>query len=92
MFKFTKRRRNLLAVRIARKYSTFTGSKEQLLKKLEKDPDLVGVDPATIMAMIQAIMLIIQLIQKWRENKNPSALLLTDDEILEQIDLAQPTT
>lgn len=89
MVKLTKRRRGLLSVRIARKYSTFTGTPEQLEKKLMKDPELAGIDPATIMAIVQAIVLIIQLIQKWREKKNPSALLLNDDEILAQLEASQ---
>ena len=91
MVKLTKRRKRLLAVRIGRKYSTFTGTQDQLLKKLQKDPELSGIDPATIMAIVQAIMLVIQLIQKWRENKNPSALLFNDDEILAQLEASQPS-
>lgn len=89
MLRLTKRRRGLLAVRIGRKYSTFTGTQEQLEKKLAKDPELAGIDPATIMAIVQAVMLVIQLIQKWRENKNPSALLLEDAEILKQVEALQ---
>lgn len=89
MVKLTKRRKRLLAVRVGRKYSTFTGTQDQLLKKLQKDPELSGIDPATIMAIVQAIMLVIQLIQKWRENKNPSALLFNDDEILAQLEASQ---
>ena len=91
MVKLTKRRKRLLAVRVGRKYSTFTGTQDQLLKKLQKDPELSGIDPATIMAIVQAIMLVIQLIQKWRENKNPSALLFNDDEILAQLEASQPS-
>lgn len=89
MVKLTKRRKRLLAVRVGRKYSTFTGTQDQLLKKLQKDPELSGIDPATIMAIVQAIMLVIQLIQKWRENKNQSALLFNDDEILAQLEASQ---
>jgi hypothetical protein len=76
----------LLAVRIARKYQDFKGTKEQLIEVLKQDKELVGIDPAQIMALIQLIQMVIELIQKWREKKKPvNAILLDDDEILSKL-------
>lgn len=83
--KLLKKQRRL-GVRLGRKYADFQGSKEDLQLALQQDPELVGMDIATIIALAQLVYMVIQLIQKWRAKKNPTnALLLDDDEILAQL-------
>lgn len=83
--KLLKRQRRF-GVRIGRKYADFQGTKEEFQQVLQQDPELVGMDIATIIALAQLAYMVIQLIQKWRAKKKPvNALLLDDDEILAQL-------
>jgi hypothetical protein len=73
-------------VRIGRKYADFQGTKEEFEQALKQDPEVKGMDIATIMALAQLAWMVVQLIQKWRAKKKPViALLLDDDEILSQL-------
>jgi hypothetical protein len=83
--KLLKRQRRF-GVRIGRKYADFQGTKEEFEQALKQDPEVKGMDIATIMALAQLAWMVVQLIQKWRAKKKPViALLLDDDEILSQL-------
>lgn len=83
--KLLKRQRRF-GVRIGRKYADFQGTQEEFVQVLQQDPELVGMDIATIIALAQLAYMVVQLIQKWRAKKKPvNALLLDDDEILSQL-------
>lgn len=78
------KRNKRLAVRIARKYPDFKGTKQELQDLVLADPDVVGIDPILIISLVGLILNIIKFLQD--RKKNPSTLLLDDDEILSKVE------
>lgn len=72
--------KRLLAVRLARKYrDQFDGDEEKIKAALKEDEQLVGIDPATIILIIELVMAAI----KFFRNRNASEVAnLSDDELL----------
>ena len=72
--------KRLLAVRLARKYrEQFDGDEEKIKAALKEDEQLVGIDPATIILIIELVMAAI----KFFRNRNASEVAnLSDDELL----------
>lgn len=76
--------KRLLAVRLARKYrEQFNGDEEKLKAAIRDDEQLVGIDPATIILIIELVMAAI----KFFRNRNASEVAnMSDDDLLELID------
>ena len=72
--------KRLLAVRLARKYrEQFDGDEDKIKASLKEDEQLVGIDPATIILIIELVMAAI----KFFRNRNASEVAnLSDDELL----------
>lgn len=72
--------KRLLAVRLARKYrDQFDGDEEKIKAAIKEDEQLVGIDPATIILIIELVMAAI----KFFRNRNASEVAnLSDDELL----------
>ena len=72
--------KRLLAVRLARKYrDQFDGDEEKIKAALKEDEQLVGIDPATIILILELVMAAI----KFFRNRNASEVAnLSDDELL----------
>jgi hypothetical protein len=70
----------LLAVRLARKYrDQFNGDEEQIKAALKEDEQLVGIDPATIILIIELVMAAIKF---FRSRKGEETANLSDDDLL----------
>lgn len=76
--------KRLLAVRLARKYrDQFDGDEEKIKAAIKEDEQLVGIDPATIILIIELVMAAI----KFFRNRNASEVAnMSDDDLLELID------
>lgn len=72
--------KRLLAVRLSRKYrDQFDGDEEKIKAAIKEDEQLVGIDPATIILIIELVMAAI----KFFRNRNASEVAnLSDDELL----------
>jgi hypothetical protein len=72
-------RQRRLSVRLARKYNEqFDGDMDKVKAAIEKDEALVGIDPATVILIIQIIMAAI----KYFQNRKTSGVEMDDDEVL----------
>jgi hypothetical protein len=71
-----------LAVRLARKYrDKFDGDMEKVEAALKEDENLVGIDPATIILIIELVMAAI----KFFRSRNVSGIGMDDEEVLAAI-------
>ena len=73
-------RQRRLAVQLARKYrEQFDGDEQKVQAALRADEQLVGIDPATIIWMIELIRLAITFVRSRRESNDQE---LPDDQVL----------
>ena len=80
-------RQRRLAVQLARKYrEQFDGDEQKVQAALRADEKLVGIDPATIILIIELIMVAIKFFRSRRESKDQE---MSDDQVLAAIQGAQ---
>lgn len=80
-------RQRRLAVQLARKYrEQFDGDEQKVEAALRADEHLVGIDPATIILIIELVMAAIKFFRNRREAKDQE---MSDDQVLAAIEGAQ---
>ena len=80
-------RQRRMAVQLARKYrEQFDGDEQKVQAALRADENLVGIDPATIILIIELVMAAIKFFRNRKEAKDKE---MSDDQVLAAIEGAQ---